>query len=187
MTACKFFCTSRPRAKGDGCEPTRPALPPPGKFGSKVDESCRDSKDFEGSVDCENGVVGDVRPAEVLAPPFAFEGNAVISWGRGWFAVLAGVGGLCMAERAMYVSTHFARLSSRQLCLRSKKRFAKLQGEEKQHTDYCILKFSGILKVEEFSGPQREHHALVVVLQLIVDFGSHKRSELALGELFIFP
>ena len=94
MTACKFFWTFLFRARGDGCDPTTPALPPPGIDGSNPEESVRESSDFEGKVDCENGVVGDVNPADVLAPPFAFDGKAVVSWGNGWFAVLAGVGGL---------------------------------------------------------------------------------------------
>jgi len=63
---------------------------------------------LEGRVDWENGVVGDVMLADVLATPFALVENDVVSWGGGWFAVLAGVGGLCIAERAIYVSRHFA-------------------------------------------------------------------------------
>lgn len=77
-------------------------MPPPGREGSKdVVESSRERRDLEGSVVCENGVVGDVRLAAVFALPFAFAGNAVISCGGGWFAVLAGAGGLCRADRAM--------------------------------------------------------------------------------------
>ncbi len=52
-------------------------------------------------MDCENGVVGDVRLADVLDAPFDVDGNAVVSWGGGWFVVLAGVAGLCIAHRAM--------------------------------------------------------------------------------------
>jgi hypothetical protein len=61
---------------------------------------------LDGRVDCEKGVVGDVNPAEVFVPPLLF-GNAVVSCGGGRFVVLAGVATLA-AERAMYVSTHFA-------------------------------------------------------------------------------
>lgn len=56
---------------------------------------------MDGRVDCENGVVGEVKLAAVLALPFAFAGKAVISCGGGWLAVLAGAGGLCIADRAM--------------------------------------------------------------------------------------
>lgn len=91
-----------------GCAPGIPALPPPGTVGSKVFESCRERRDFEGKADCENGVMGDVMPADVLAPPAAFPEKDVISWGGDWLDLLTGVGGLCMAERAMYVSRHLA-------------------------------------------------------------------------------
>jgi hypothetical protein len=89
------------RARGAGCEPATPAFPPPGRDGSKVFESCRESSDLEGSVDWEKGVVGDVSEAEVLAPPFAPPEKDVVSCGGRWFVELAGVAGLCMAERAM--------------------------------------------------------------------------------------
>jgi hypothetical protein len=63
-------------------------------------ESCLDSRDLEGSVDCEKGVVGEVRPAAVLALPFALGGNEVESWGEAGF-VAAGVVGFFMAEMEM--------------------------------------------------------------------------------------
>lgn len=71
-------------------------------------ESSRESSDFDGKADCENGVMGDVSPAAVLAPPAAFRSNDVVSWGGAWLALLIGVGGLCKADNAMYVSRHFA-------------------------------------------------------------------------------
>lgn len=77
--ACRFFCTLLCNAKGDGCAPTTPALPPPGIEGSKVEESCRERSDLEGRVDWENGVVGDVMLADVLATPFAPVENDVVS------------------------------------------------------------------------------------------------------------
>ena len=50
-----------------------------GTEGSKANEFCRDNNDLEGRADCENGVVGDVRPAAVLALPLAFGGKDVDS------------------------------------------------------------------------------------------------------------
>ena len=55
-----------------------------------------------------NGVMGEVKPADVLALPLLFAEKDVVSCGGCWFAVLAGVGGLCIEERAIYVSMHFA-------------------------------------------------------------------------------
>jgi hypothetical protein len=63
-------------------------------------EFWRESRDLDGSVDWENGVVGEVRPAAVLALPLAFEGKWVESWGE--VGVMpAGVIGFLVAERAM--------------------------------------------------------------------------------------
>jgi hypothetical protein len=69
--------------------------------GSNVDESSRERSDFDGSADCEKGVIGDAKLAEVLAAPAEFTGKDVLSCGGTWFALLTGVGGLCMADRAM--------------------------------------------------------------------------------------
>jgi hypothetical protein len=73
-----------------------------------VDESSRESSDLDGSADCEKGVIGDVKLADVLAAPAKFVGKDVLSCGGACAALLTGVGGLCMAEMAMYVSKHFA-------------------------------------------------------------------------------
>lgn len=56
-------------------------MPPPGTVGSNVEESSRDKSDFEGSADCEKGVIGDARLADVLAAPAEFTGNEVLSCG----------------------------------------------------------------------------------------------------------
>lgn len=101
MIDCKFFCTLRCKTRGEGCAPATPALPPPGSDGSKVDESCLESRDLDGRVDWENGVVGDVSEAAVFTPPFAFPEKDVVSCVGFWFTELAGDAGLCMAERAM--------------------------------------------------------------------------------------
>ena len=84
-----------------GCAPGTPALPPPGRVGSNVDESSRERSDLEGSADCEKGVIGEVRLAEVLVAPAEFTGKDVLNCRGAWFALLTGVAGLCMAERAM--------------------------------------------------------------------------------------
>lgn len=77
-------------------------------MGSKVLESCRERRDLEGKADCEKGVIGEVRLADVLAPPAAAPEKDVINCGGDWFGLLRGVEGLCMADRAIYVSRHFA-------------------------------------------------------------------------------
>jgi len=100
------------------------------------------------------------------------------SWVEDPFAVLTGMGGLCMAESAIYVSMHLASracqshgiISCIQSCL---------------HTDYCLLKLSCVMDVEELSSSQRKHHALIVLLQLIVDLGSHKSGKLSVRERLI--
>lgn len=84
-----------------GCAPGTPALPPPGRVGSNVDESSLERSDLEGSADCEKGVIGEARLAEVLAPPAALAENDVLSCSGAWLALLTGVGGLCMTDSAM--------------------------------------------------------------------------------------
>lgn len=74
-------------------------------------ESSRESSDLDGSADCENGVIGEAKLAEVLAAPAELPGNDVLSCRGAWLALLTGVGGLCIADMAMYVSTHFAETS----------------------------------------------------------------------------
>ena len=56
-------------------------MPPPGTVGSNVDESSRDRSDFDGNADCENGVIGEAKLADVLAAPAEFTGNDVLSCG----------------------------------------------------------------------------------------------------------
>lgn len=56
---------------------------------------------MEGNADCEKGVIGEARLAEVLAPPAALPENDVLSCGGAWLALLTGVGGLCMTDSAM--------------------------------------------------------------------------------------
>lgn len=66
-----------------------------------MDESSRESKDLDGRADCENGVIGDVRPADVGAPLPVFLSKDVMSCGGDWFVRLMGAGGLCIADKAM--------------------------------------------------------------------------------------
>lgn len=101
MIACKFFCTLRWRTRGEGCAPATPAFPPPGRDGSKADESCLESNDLDGRVDWENGVVGDVMDAAAFTPPVALPENEVVRFVGFWFTELAGEAGLCMAESAI--------------------------------------------------------------------------------------
>lgn len=37
------------------------------------------------------------------------------------------------------------------------------------HTNYCLLKLFLLVQVEELAGSKCKHHALVVLLQLVVD------------------
>lgn len=94
------------RVRGDGCAPATPALPPPGAEASHVDVFSLDNRDLDGRDDWEKGVVVEFKLAAVLA--LAFVVAAKPRSDEAWLVVLAGVGGLCMAERAMYVSMHFA-------------------------------------------------------------------------------
>lgn len=75
----------------------------PAYEGPEPGPSTLERRDLDGRVDCENGVIGDVRLAEVLVAPSVEEGNAVFRL-AGTSAVL----GLRLAESAINVSTHFA-------------------------------------------------------------------------------
>lgn len=87
--------------------------------GSKADEPVwRDKSDLDGKADCEKGVVGDVKLAEVLDAPLVVEGKAVVSCGGACAATLAEVAGLFLADSSMYVSTHFAAASRQTWVLR---------------------------------------------------------------------
>ena len=44
-------------------------------------ESCRDSSDLDGKADCENGVVGELSPADVFDPALTWLGKAVLRRG----------------------------------------------------------------------------------------------------------
>lgn len=53
-------------------------------------------------------------------------------------------------------------------------------------TYYGILIFARVVDVEEFASSQREGHALIVLLEVVVDFRCHKSSKLAIRERFLF-
>lgn len=65
--------------------------------------SCLDSNDFDGNTDCENGVTGEVKLADMLAAPSVWPN--VVSSSAG-FEAAANVGSR-FAERAIKVSMHF--------------------------------------------------------------------------------
>ena len=65
--------------------------------------SCRESRDFDGSADFENGVIGEVRLADVLVAPSPDAGKEVFRF-VGWSPTL----GFWAADREMNVSTHLA-------------------------------------------------------------------------------
>ena len=48
-----------------------------GKIASVLGSSSRDKRDFDGRADCENGVIGEARLADVFVAPFE-EGKAVL-------------------------------------------------------------------------------------------------------------
>jgi hypothetical protein len=51
-----------------------------------------------------------------------------------------------------------------------------------QHTYDGILEFTGFVEVEKLAGAQRELHALVVLLELVVDFGGQQRGKFPFRE-----
>lgn len=53
-------------------------------------------------------------------------------------------------------------------------------------TQYCLLEFTSLVDVQELASTQRKDHALIVLLQLIVDLCCHEGSELSLRERLIF-
>ena len=53
-------------------------------------------------------------------------------------------------------------------------------------TDDRLLKLSTAVQVEEFASSEREDHALVVLLEVIVDPSDHQRSQRSFGKGFIF-
>ena len=55
-------------------------------------ESCRDNNDLDGKADCENGVVGELSPADVFDPALTWLGKAVLRRGDDRSAVLTGLG-----------------------------------------------------------------------------------------------
>ena len=42
------------------------------------------------------------------------------------------------------------------------------------------------MDIEELAGTQCKHHALIVLLQLVVDLGGYERGKLSLGERLVF-
>lgn len=54
-----------------------------------------------------------------------------------------------------------------------------------QRTDDGVLKFTGLVDVEQLAGAQRELHALVILLQLIVNLGSNQSSQFPLREVLV--
>lgn len=73
---------------------------------SWLGSSSRDRRDFEGRADCENGVMGDARLADVFVAPLE-DGNAVL---RDKGASL--IEGRRVADSDMNVSTHLAKETS---------------------------------------------------------------------------
>ena len=142
--------------------------------------------------------MGEAKLAEVLAAPVELPGNDVASCGGAWFALLTGVGGLCRADMAMYVSTHFARRGkSAAVAFVSKK--IRCWDRRMQHgvlrwivdclcllTQYCLLKFTSLVDVQKLARTQRKDHALIVLLQLVIDLCCYKRGELSLRKRLIF-
>jgi len=51
---------------------------------------------------------------------------------------------------------------------------------------YCLLKLSAVIEIEQLSSAEREDHALVVFLEMIVNFGGNEGGEMAFGKGFIF-
>ena len=64
-------------------------------------DSCRERRDFDGNADWEKGVVGELKPADVLAPALGWLGKEVLSRGEDWSALPAMAGWFWAAERVM--------------------------------------------------------------------------------------
>lgn len=69
MTFCRLFCVALERL-AVGNPNTEPFVAVVSE-GSRLEEVSRESRDFDGRVDCENGVVVEVRLADVFAEPLA--------------------------------------------------------------------------------------------------------------------
>lgn len=109
---------------------------------------------------------------DVLELAFVFEKPSSVD---AWLVEPARVGGLCIAERAMYVSMHLAVVKCQ-----SRTPFDSIPIFP--HTNDGILKLAGLVQVEELASAEGEYHALIVFLQLIIDLCSQKRSQLAVRE-----
>lgn len=53
------------------------------------------------------------------------------------------------------------------------------------HTNNGLLKLALMIQTEELASAEGEDHALVVLLQLVVDLGRHQCGELAVRERFV--
>jgi hypothetical protein len=141
-------------------------------FGSKLREFWRERRDLEGRADCENGVVGEVIPAAVLALPFACGGNDVDNWGESE-PLPAGVGGFFCADNEMYVSMHRAN---------SIKLVTRYIDNQYVHTNDCVLIFAGVIQIKQLSCAKSKGHALIIFTELVVDLGCNECSQFAFRE-----
>jgi hypothetical protein len=73
-----------------------------GKVASALGSSSRDKRDFDGRADCENGVIGEARLADVFVAPFE-EGKAVLRDNGA-----SPTDGRRLADSEMNVSIHLA-------------------------------------------------------------------------------
>lgn len=88
--------------------------------------------------------------------------------------VLDGTAGWSMAERAMYVSTHFAVITVRSSL--------RVDGATDRLTYDGLLEFPFVVQVKQLAGPESEFHALAVLLEMIVDFGGDESGQLSFGK-----
>lgn len=53
-------------------------------------------------------------------------------------------------------------------------------------TQYCLLEFTSLVNIQKLASTQCKDHALIVLLQLVVNLCSDKRGEFSLGERLVF-
>ena len=53
------------------------------------------------------------------------------------------------------------------------------------HTNYRLLELALLVQAEQLASIQGEDHALIVLLELVVDLCRHQCGQLAVGEAFI--
>lgn len=132
MTACSCFWT--PLLTTRDVSSSLEALSC-GKVVSVLVSSSRDKSDFEGRADCENGVIGEAKLADVFVAPFE-EGNAVLRDNGA-----SPTDERRLADSEMNVSIHLATLEL-ETC--------KVKMRVGCPTNNCLLELATLIQVQQF-------------------------------------